>query len=69
MVEVFKTNVHEVSIAEKLIALLGMHFPGTKINFDMHDCDKILRLEGENVKPEHVISIVIEHGFNCNILD
>ena len=69
MIEVFKTNVHEVNIAEKLIDLLMGHFPGSKINFDIDDCDKVLRVEGEDLVPANVISIVKEHGFNCAVLD
>jgi len=69
MVEVFKTNVDEVAMVRKLLALLAIHFPGNKINFDMHDCDKILRVEGENLIATNIASIVNEHGFMCVILD
>ena len=68
MIEVFKTNVEEVCYAKNVIALLLHHFPGSKINFDMHDCDKILRVEGENFAAEKVISLVVESGFRCNVL-
>ena len=47
MIEVFKTNVPEVCVAQNIIALLLEHFPESKINFDLHDCDKILRFEGD----------------------
>jgi hypothetical protein len=46
MIEIFKTNVQEVSHANEIVALLLEYYPGSKINFDMHDCDKILRVEG-----------------------
>jgi len=45
MIEVFKTNVQEISQANKIVAVLLEHFPGSRINFDMHDCDKVLRVE------------------------
>jgi hypothetical protein len=68
-IEVFKTNVLEVSIANKLTALLIEHFPGNKINFDMHDCDKILRVEGENFITSKVRKVVEENGFACSALE
>lgn len=69
MVEVFKTNVRHVPHANKLISILRHHFPGTKINFDLDDCDNVLRVEGENVVPGKVITVVEQQGFNCDVLD
>ena len=69
MIEVFKTNVHETSQAAELVALLLQHFPGSKINFDLNDCDKVLRVEGESFLPGKVITLVKENGFICNVLD
>lgn len=65
MAEVFKTNVQQDKQAKKLIAVLYSHFPDSKINFDLEDCDKILRVEGRNVTPHHVVSLVEKMGFNC----
>ncbi len=69
MIEVFKTNVQEVDRAGRLVALLLDHFPGSKINFDLDDCDKVLRIEGKNFAISKVISIVRENGFNCSALE
>jgi hypothetical protein len=69
MVEVFKTNVQKVSQAKKLVALLLQNFPGNKINFDLKDCDKILRIEGDSFLPEKVILLVKENGFTCKVLE
>jgi hypothetical protein len=69
MIEVFKTNVEEACRAQDLVAVLLQHFPGRKINFDLHDCDKILRVEGENFLVEKVVSLVKQNGFVCNILE
>jgi len=69
MVEVFKTNVGETSEANKLIALLLQHFPESKINFDLSDCDKILRVEGKDFMTEKLVMLVHENGFNCKVLD
>jgi hypothetical protein len=69
MIEVFKTNVYEFSEAQKVIALLNSHFPGSRINFDLDDCDKVLRVEGNNFITETVMKLVNEKGFVCSVLD
>jgi hypothetical protein len=69
MVEVFKTNILKVSQAKKLVTLLQQHFPGDKINFDKHDCDKILRIEGQDFTASKVIMLVAENGFTCSVLE
>jgi len=69
MVEVFSTNVEEQAHAERLVALLLMHFPGGKINFDLQDCDRILRVEKQQLVPEKVIQLLHEQGYQCRILE
>ena len=69
MVEVFATNVHEPAEARTLVALLQQHFPGSKINFDLSDCDKVLRVEGTNICPEEVTLLVTATGFRCTVLE
>lgn len=69
MVEVFTTDVQKDSQARAIVNLLQRRFPGSKINFDLDDCDKILRVEGVNFVPENVASLVKEKGFKCRILE
>ena len=69
MVEVFKTDVHKAGQARDLVSLLRHHFPGSKINFDLEDCDKILRVEGFNFKVEKIIVLVRQKGFDCEVLE
>ena len=69
MVEVFKTDVHKAGQARNLVSLLRRHFPGSKINFDLEDCDKILRVEGFNFKVEKIIVLVRQKGFDCEVLE
>ncbi|HEY0432313.1 MAG TPA: hypothetical protein VGC95_00490 [Chitinophagaceae bacterium] len=68
-VEVFRTNVHEVAHASQMKGVLLQQFPGTKINFDLYDCDKILRMEGAGLCTEKVMNILSDHGFFCDLLD
>ena len=44
-VEIFATNVQEVSQAKDLVNILLKIFPEYLINFDLEDCDRILRVE------------------------
>jgi len=68
MVEVFKTDVYEEGQADSLVCQLLQHFPDSKINFDLDDCDKILRVEGLNFLAEKVMRLLEENGFTCRLL-
>lgn len=69
MVEVFKTNVQKKSQSKMLLGILSEAFPSFKINFDLSDCDKVLRVEGNNLEVLSVITLVKKYGFICEILD
>jgi len=70
MVEVFKTNVEFQKDALLIISNLEKELTNTKINFDMEDCDKILRVEGTNKsKNKYVITYLHQLGYNCEILE
>jgi hypothetical protein len=68
MVEVFKTNVKEVELSEQLIQQLLDHFPDSRVNFDMEDCDKILRVEADAIIPDRIIEILNANGCLCEVL-
>lgn len=68
MVEVFKTNVPNISESVVIVDKLLLHFPQNKINFDLGDCDRILRVEGENICAEKIVSLVTGGGYECEIL-
>ncbi len=69
MVEVFKTNVTKKSQSKILLCKLSETYPSLKINFDLSDCDKVLRIEGDNMEAARIVSLVNEHGFTCEVLD
>jgi hypothetical protein len=69
MVEVFKTNVQKKAQSEILLCILSEAFPLFKINFDLSDCDKVLRVEGDNMEPLRIMILVKEYGFKCEVLD
>jgi hypothetical protein len=68
MIEVFKTNVKKASQAKKLVTVLQQQLPGTKINFDLSDCDKILRVEGSTFSPVIITNVMLTNGFTCSVL-
>lgn len=67
-VEVFKTNVEEDEQAKLLIDTLMVHFPYHRINFDLQDRDKILRVAGNQVSSEKIIELISTHGYQCEVL-
>ena len=69
MVEVFKTNVQKKTQSKMLLCILSKAFPSFKINFDLSDCDKVLRVEGDNMEALRIMMLVKEYGFNCEVLD
>ena len=69
MIEVFKTNIFKKESAKDLIHKLSECFPEYKINFDLEDCDNILRIEGIQVQAGGVKEIVNNEGYICELLD
>jgi hypothetical protein len=69
MVEVFKTNIRDKATASIILSDLNSIFPGGRINFDLEDCDNILRVECEKVIPEKVSEILVRRGFLCEVLE
>ena len=69
MVEVFKTNVQKKTQSKMLLSVLSEAFPSFKINVDLADCDKVLRVEGDNIEALSIMMLVKENGFKCEILD
>ena len=69
MVEVFKTNVQKIGEAKMLLKKLTEYFPNHKINLDLADGDKILRVENDNILSVKIIEFVISKGFQCRVLE
>jgi hypothetical protein len=69
MVEVFKTDVRKKTQSKMLLNVLGDAYPSFRINFDLSDCDKVLRIEGGHIDPSGIILLVKQHGFTCEVLD
>lgn len=70
MIEVFITNVKYRKQAKFLLKELLTAFPTYRINFDLDDCDNILRVEsrGEPIKVRTIQRILNELGFEAVVL-
>lgn len=69
MVEVFKTNIQKKAQGKMLLCILSKAFPSLKINFDLSDCDRVLRVEGDNMEAFRIMMLVEEYGFKCEVLN
>jgi hypothetical protein len=70
MVEVFKTNVERHDHADMLIEQIHQIFTDYKANFDLEDCDKILRVKSASgfVHSSPVIELLKYYGFEAEVL-
>jgi len=68
MIEIFKTDVQDIERSMLLVNELMNNIPGSTINFDLEDCDKVLRVEGADFSPETVIKLLNNNGQYCEML-
>lgn len=69
MIYVFKTTVQTKVQARKLKPHLDQILPTAKWNFDLHDCDKILRVDSEDNIIHPIVSLLKRHNFRCEELE
>lgn len=70
MVEVFKTNVNDPVVAGRLVKKIHRAFSGYQANFDLEDCDRILRIKctTSTIRPDFLIDFLQESGIKAEIL-
>jgi hypothetical protein len=70
MVEVFKTNVNDEGAANSLLDKIHNTFGDHKANFDLQDCDKILRVRclSGPVQSPYIMNILKNAGWYAEIL-
>ncbi|MNT26064.1 hypothetical protein D3C72_1616160 [compost metagenome] len=69
MISVFKTTVTSIREIETLKPFLDTHLGIAKWNFDLEDCDNILRIDSINEITERTIKILSNYGFDCQELE
>ncbi len=70
MVEVFKTTVQDHTTASILVQEIQKRIISAKVNFDLEDCDRILRVE---VSQNHfnwdvIIEVIQRAGYKVEVL-
>lgn len=70
MVEVFRTNVSDSHHANMLLDQIHRSFAGYKANFDLEDCDKILRVKcaAGFIQASYLVELLKDFGFHAEVL-
>jgi len=68
IIEVFKTNISKRDESRSLVKKLLSHYPESRVNIDLDDCDNVLRVEGTNICPDKIIELVTADGYQCETL-
>jgi hypothetical protein len=66
---VFSTSVKEKRQVSKVTTLLTKVPAIAQWNFDLEDCDNILRIEADNVSPRYIEWLLIRAGIQCQELE
>ena len=68
-VEVFKTNVADPERAKWLVDQIERNFNTCQVNFDLDDCDRILRVAfEEQIQPDLFIDLLKSAGCIAEVL-
>jgi len=68
MISVFKTSVTNTTEIETLKPLFDRHLENAKWNFDLADCDNILRIDSQKEIAEITINLLQDNGYKCEEL-
>lgn len=70
IVEVFKTNIKSLDTSQFIIEKLKDLLPDAKINFDLEDCDCILRVETvcSEIDVNEIMHFIRELNFEIEVL-
>ncbi len=66
---VFMTSVEKPEQVSRVKPLLTAVPAITDWNFDLEDCDNILRIEASYISPRYIESLLQTAGFNCRELE
>lgn len=69
-VEVFKTNVRDWKVAQAIVRSIHQAYPTYRANFDLEDCDHILRVasQRDEVHSSSLILFLHRHGYHAEVL-
>lgn len=66
---IFTTSVEKPEQIREVKPLLTAVPAITGWNFDLEDCDKILRVEASNISPRYIESLLQTAGYHCQELE
>lgn len=66
---IFKTNVFTQEQAGRLQGLLSAIRSTVQCNFDLYDCDHILRVVSTDLQPERICRLLQSEGFSCEEME
>ena len=69
MIFVFKTSVKTKIQAKKLKLPIDTMLPDAKWNFDLKDCDRILRIDSEENVVLKIIDLLNVYHYSCEELE
>lgn len=69
MIYVFKTSVKTKNQVKKLKPHLQKILPNEKWNFDLEDCDRILRIDSDENIVLKITDLLNIHKFDCEELE
>ncbi|HVZ24467.1 MAG TPA: hypothetical protein VG842_00330 [Sediminibacterium sp.] len=69
MIYVFKTSVKTKTQAKQLQPHIDELLPNTQWNFDLSDCDKILRIDSDENIVLKIKDLLHIHQFRCEELE
>ena len=69
MIYVFKTSVRTKIQAKSIKPHIDKILPNAKWNFDLEDCDKILRIDSEENIALPIKNLLKNHNFYCEELE
>jgi len=70
MVEIFRTNVNKSKEAENITRMLSKLMKGYAFNFDLEDCDRILRVasDADPIDTLTIIKLLNSQNYTCELL-
>jgi hypothetical protein len=69
MIYVFKTSVKTKNEVKQLKPHIDKMLPGERWNFDLQDCDRILRIDSKENIVLRIIDLLNVHQFYCEELE
>jgi len=67
-IEIFRTTVESSQEADLIRHELEELFPGSKVNFDLEDCDKIMRVRDGSRYQESIVKYMKNRNLECTNL-